>query len=30
MIGWPEIGVVVFILLGIWAVRWLKGETDGR
>ena len=30
MIGWPELGVVVFILLAIWFVRWLKGETDGN
>lgn len=29
MIGWPELGVVVCILLGIWFVRWLKGESDG-
>lgn len=29
MIGWPELGVIVFILAAIWFVQWLKGQSDG-
>lgn len=29
MIGWSELGVIVFVLGAIWFVQWLKGGIDG-
>lgn len=28
MIGWGELGVIVFVVGAIWFVQWLQRSTD--